>query len=128
MPIYDMACATCEQIVEDVASTIAGRNDVPCPDCGKTMEVLVMPVQTIGANWSKPIKVGHTTYETNAQLRAAEKEMGEKGFALCPKTDSHFVGMMDRLSTRREKTAQAQGFRNESHRQAVWKRRRMEGN
>lgn len=127
MPLYNLACDACETVYEDVVASVADRNSIPCDTCGKHLRVHIEPVETIGANFSKPIKVGKKVYETNAEFRRANAAAEAKGFGLVSKSDTEWKNMNDEMGQRREKTAQAQGFRNESHRQASWKRRRLQG-
>lgn len=127
MPWYDLACDGCCIVYEDVLCSIKERDKQVCPECGSTLRTSITPVLTVGVMPSKPIKVGNETYTTNAEFRAARSEAEAAGFRLCEKSDNRFKNMQDRLSARREKTAKAQGFRNEAHRQATWKKQKLEG-
>lgn len=126
MPLYNLACDACRILYEDVLAPIAERASVPCDECGAHCRVVIEPVATIGANWSRPIKVGTQTFATNAEFRKANAAAEARGFGLIPKTDSTWRDLQDDMSTRRERTAKGLGYRNEAHRQKDLKRQSLE--
>lgn len=127
MPMYDLACDSCQILYEDVFLSVSERDRQVCDECSGALRTVIAPVPNIGANWSKPIKVGFETFHTNAEFRKANREAESEGYGLVSKGDTKFRTMWDRLSDKRERTAKAQGFRHDGHRQEVWRKRRLEG-
>jgi putative FmdB family regulatory protein len=126
MPIYEARCDSCGEEYE-VLCKYEERKDVVCA-CGADPTFLVSSANIIGAMPSKPIRVDHdTVFETNAEYRAYEKEMDERGFKVLSTKDPEWKARLHRGAEKAEKTVQKWGFRNTDHWSEVSKREQKKG-
>lgn len=125
MPLYDYECRSCAWRQEEFRK-IEDESPVACEECGGECRRIVSPVPTIGVMPSKPLEVlGGTVLHTNAERREFDAKMEAKGLVPATTESAHFRRHFDRVQNKTDAAARRQGFRDDAHRQEVWKKDRL---